>query len=156
MKAAYQFLLHLLGLGCVAACLAIVGTMGRLDIHWAGWIAVGFLGLLAVGIVAGWFPWRGKPLRMLIKGVYVMSAIALIGFGFSIQDPMRPQLWMVLAPLAAAIALRLAFRVAVRGQGDGDKAPRPAPKPPELALTRASKPPEMTPYRLESDDPFVN
>lgn len=156
MKPAYHFLVHLLGLGCVAACLAIVGTMGSLDIHWAGWIAVGFLGLLAVGIVAGWFPWRGRPLRMLIKGVYVMSAIALIGFGFSMKDPMRPQLWMVLGPVAAAIALRLLIRAVTRKAGDGGKAPRPPPKPPELALFGAGKPPDMTPYRPDSDDPFVN
>jgi peptidoglycan/LPS O-acetylase OafA/YrhL len=156
LKAAYHTLVHLLGLGCVAACLAIVGTMGALDIHWAGWIAVGLLGLLAVGIVAGWFPWSGKPLRMLIKGVYVMSAIALIGFGFSIKDPMRPQLWMVLVPLAAAIVLRLLVRGVMRGQGEANKAPRALPKPPELAIMGRGKPPEMTPYSPDADDTFVN
>jgi peptidoglycan/LPS O-acetylase OafA/YrhL len=128
LKVVYHIVLHLLGLGCVAACIAIVGTMGALDIHWTGWVAVAFLGLLAIGIVVGWFPWRGKPLRVLLKGFYVMSAVALIGFGFSMQDPMRPQLWMVLAPLAAAIVVRVAIRVAKRGRGGGGE--RPAPSEP--------------------------
>ena len=116
MKVAYHVILHLLGVGCVAACIAIVGTMGALDIHWVGWIAVAFLSMLAVGIVVGWFPWRGKPLRVLLKGFYAMSALALIGFGFSMQDPMRPQLWMVLLPLVVAIAVRVCIRLAMRGR----------------------------------------
>ena len=128
MKVVYHVVLHLLGLGCVAACIAIVGTMGALDIHWTGWVAVAFLGLLSIGIVLGWFPWRGKPLRVLLKGFYVMSAVALIGFGFSMQDPMRPQLWMVLAPLAAAIVVRVVIRVAKRGRSDDEKT-NPAPLP---------------------------
>lgn len=121
MKVAYHVILHLLGVGCVAACIAIVGTMGALDIHWVGWIAVAFLGLLAVGIVVGWFPWRGKPLRVLLKGFYVMSALALIGFGFAKDDPLKPEWWMLLAPLAAAILVRVVIRVATRGRG-GDSA----------------------------------
>ena len=155
MKAAYHTLVHLLGLGCVAACLAIVGTMGELDIHWAGWIAVGLLGVLAVGIVAGWFPWSGKPLRMLIKGVYVMSAIALIGFGFSMRDPARPQLWMVLVPLAAAMVLRLIVRSVMQSRRVVSRAARPLPLPPEMAPIGTGTPPDMTPYRPGSDDPFV-
>ena len=42
LKVAYHVILHLLGVGCVAACIAIVATMGALDIHWTGWIAVAF------------------------------------------------------------------------------------------------------------------
>ncbi|OYW60495.1 MAG: hypothetical protein B7Z40_19935 [Bosea sp. 12-68-7] len=95
MKLAYHILTHLFGLGCIAACFTIVYSMGEVDIHWSGWIAIALFAMLAVGIVAGIFPWRGKPLRVLIKGVYVMSALALIGFGFSMSDPLRPQLWMV-------------------------------------------------------------
>jgi peptidoglycan/LPS O-acetylase OafA/YrhL len=131
LRVVYHIVLHLLGLGCVSACIAIVGTMGALDIHWTGWVAVAFLGLLSIGIVLGWFPWRGKPLRVLLKGFYVMSAVALIGFGFSMQDPMRPQLWMVLAPLAAAIVVRAVIRVAKRGRSDDQKtnsAPLPIPR----------------------------
>lgn len=120
MKVAYHIILHLLGLACVAACIAIVATMGALDIHWVGWIAVAFLGLLAVGIVLGWFPWRGKPMRVLLKGFYLMSALALIGFGFTKDDPLRPEWWMVLALLAVAIALRIAIRIAMRGRAGSD------------------------------------
>jgi len=116
LKVVYHIVLHLLGLGCVAACIAIVGTMGALDIHWVGWFAMAFLGLLAVGIVLGWFPWRGKPLRMLLKGFYLMSALALIGFGFAMDDPLKPEWWMVLAPLGIAIVLRVAIRFATRGR----------------------------------------
>lgn len=114
LKPLYHIVLHLLGLGCVAACIAIVGTMGALDIHWTGWVAVAFLGLLSIGIVLGWFPWRGKPLRVLLKGFYLMSALALIGFGFTMDDPLKPEWWTVLAPLAAAIVLRVAIRLLMR------------------------------------------
>jgi peptidoglycan/LPS O-acetylase OafA/YrhL len=145
LKVVYHIALHVLGLGCVAACIAIVGTMGALDIHWTGWIAVAFLGLLAIGIAVGWFPWRGKPLRVLLKGFYVMSAVALIGFGFSMQDPMRPQLWMVLAPLAAAIVVRIVFRTTTRGR-NGQSRTQTDPAPP----------PEMAPVRKAADDPFFN
>ncbi len=117
MKVAYQILLHVLGVGCVAACIAIVATMGSLDIHWSGWVAVGFFVVLALGILLGWFPWRGKPLLVLVKGFYVMSALALVGFGFTMSDPWRPQLWMVLAPVIAAIVARIVI-VLMRSRGD--------------------------------------
>jgi len=117
-----------------------VATLGALDIHWAGWIAVAFIALLAVGIVLGWFPWRGKPLRVMLKGVYVMSALALIGFGFSMQDPLRPQWWMVLLPLAAAILVRVIVRIATRGRGDTSSGPAA---------------PEQNSRRAAADDPFA-
>lgn len=119
MKVAYHLLLHILGAGCVAACLAIVATKGDLDIHWSGWIAVAFLAVLALGIVVGWFPWRGRPMRVVLKGIYVMSAIALIGFGFKLTDPLRPQLWMVLAPVGVAIAARVVIRLVARMRTPG-------------------------------------
>ncbi len=117
MKVAYQILLHVLGVGCIAACIAIVATMGSLDIHWSGWVAVGFFVVLALGILLGWFPWRGKPLLVLVKGFYVMSALALVGFGFTMSDPWRPQLWMVLAPVVAAVVARIVI-VLMRSRGD--------------------------------------
>ena len=117
MKVAYQILLHVLGVGCIAACIAIVATMGSLDIHWSGWVAVAFFVVLALGILLGWFPWRGKPLLVLIKGFYVMSALALVGFGFTMSDPWRPQLWMVLAPVIAAVVARIVI-VLMRSRGD--------------------------------------
>ena len=117
MKVAYQLLLHVLGVGCIAACIAIVATMGSLDIHWSGWVAVAYFVVLALGILLGWFPWRGKPLLVLVKGFYVMSALALVGFGFTMSDPWRPQLWMVLAPVVAAIVARILI-VLMRSRGD--------------------------------------
>jgi hypothetical protein len=117
LKVAYQIVLHVLGVGCIAACIAIVATMGSLDIHWSGWVAVGFFVVLALGILLGWFPWRGKPLLVLVKGFYVMSALALVGFGFTMSDPWRPQLWMVLAPVVAAIVARIVI-VLMRSRGD--------------------------------------
>ncbi len=117
MKVAYQILLHVLGVGCIAACIAIVATMGSLDIHWSGWVAVAYFVVLALGILLGWFPWRGKPLLVLVKGFYVMSALALVGFGFTMSDPWRPQLWMVLAPVVAAIVARIVI-VLMRSRGD--------------------------------------
>lgn len=131
MKRAYHILMHLFGVGCIAACIAIVATMGALDIHWSGWIAIAFFAMLALGIVAGWFPWRGRPLQIMIKGVYVMSALALIGFGFTMSDPWRPQLWMVLAALGGAIVLRIILKVIfhLRDEGDAEKAPPPQSPP---------------------------
>jgi hypothetical protein len=117
LKVAYQIVLHVLGVGCIAACIAIVATMGSLDIHWSGWVAVAFFVVLALGILLGWFPWRGKPLLVLVKGFYVMSALALVGFGFTMSDPWRPQLWMVLAPVIAAIVARIVI-VLMRSRGD--------------------------------------
>ena len=110
MKTAYHIVMHLLGLGCIAVCLAIVGSKGDLDLHWSGWIAVAFFVLMSVGIVCGWFPWRGRPLRVLVKGFYVMSALALIGFGFAMDDPLRPPMWLVLSGVALAIALRIVIQ----------------------------------------------
>jgi MFS family permease len=121
MKTAYHIVMHLLGLGCIAVCLAIVGSKGDLDLHWSGWIAVAFFVLMSVGIVCGWFPWRGRPLRVLVKGFYVMSALALIGFGFTIDDPIRPQMWMVLVGLGVAIIARIAIRVVMRVWGGEDE-----------------------------------
>ena len=120
MKVAYHILMHLLGVGCIAGCITIVATMGSLDIHWSGWIAVAFFVMLAVGILLGWFPWRGKPLRVMIKGFYVMSALALFGFGFTMSDPWRPQLWMVLAPVVAAILVRIIV-VVMRSRADAQQ-----------------------------------
>ncbi|MEQ1783457.1 MAG: hypothetical protein ABMA14_19040 [Hyphomonadaceae bacterium] len=117
MKVAYHILMNLLGVGCIAACITIVATMGALDIHWSGWIAVAFFAMLAVGLAMGWFPWRGRPLRMMLKGLYVMSALALVGFGFTMSDPLRPQLWLVLTPVAAAIVGRVVYN-AVRSRAD--------------------------------------
>ncbi len=120
MKILYHLLTHLLGLGSIAACIAIVATMGSLDIHWSGWIAIGFFGMLALGILAGWFPWRGRPLQIMIKGFYVMSAVALIGFGFTLSDPWRPQLWMVVAALGGAILIRIVLKVIFHLRDEGD------------------------------------
>lgn len=136
MKTAYHLVLHSLGVGCIAACIAIVATMGALDIHWSGWLAVAFFGVLATGIVLGWFPWRGKPLRVMIKGFYVMSALALFGFGFSLKDPLRPELWMVLLPVAAAVVVRVVVRVVMRG--------------------RSTPTVEVVPRRTPADDLFLN
>ena len=136
MKTAYHLVLHSLGIGCIAACIAIVATMGALDIHWSGWLSVAFFAVLAIGIAVGWFPWRGKPLRVMIKGFYVMSALALFGFGFSMKDPLRPELWMVLLPVAAAVILRIFIKIVTKG--------RNAPTV------------EIVPRRASADDPFFN
>ncbi len=119
LKLAYHILMHLFGVGCIAACITIVATMGSLDIHWSGWIAVAFFAMLAVGIALGWFPWRGKPMRVMLKGWYVMSALALVGFGFTMSDPWRPQLWMVLTPVVAAIVGRLVFNAVTHARSRG-------------------------------------
>ncbi len=120
MKIAYHILTHAFGLGCIAACFAIVYSMGALDIHWSGWIGVCYFAMLALGILAGWFPWRGRPLQILVKGVYVMSALALIGFGFRMDDPLRVHLWMVLAALGAAIVLRIILKVVFHLRDEGE------------------------------------
>lgn len=122
MKVAYHILMHLLGVGCIAACITIVATLGKLDIHWSGWIAVAFFAMLTVGIAAGWFPWRGRPLRVLLKGLYVMSALALVGFGFTMSDPLRPQLWLVLTPVVAALVGRVVYNAVTHARSRGASA----------------------------------
>lgn len=121
MKVAYHILLNVLGVGCIALCIAIVATLGSLDIHWSGWVAVGFFAVLTVGIAMGWFPWRGKPMRVLLKGLYVMSALALVGFGFTLTDPWRPQLWLVLTPVAAAMIGRAVHNGVTRARNRTDE-----------------------------------
>ena len=140
MKIAYHVLTHLFGLGCIAACFAIVYSMGEVDIHWSGWIAISYFAMLALGIVAGWFPWRGKPLQVLVKSVYVMSALALIGFGFSMSDPLRPQLWMVLAALGGAIVLRVILKVIFHLRDDGDPPVAGTSVTPSVNATPSSTP----------------
>lgn len=127
LKAAYQTLMHAFGIGCVAACIAIVATLGKVDIHWSGWIAVGFFAVLALGIVVGWFPWRGQPLRVMLKGFYLMSAFALLGFGFTRTDPLRPELWMVLGPVALAIVVRIVINVVTHRRSGDDAGPLSTP-----------------------------
>lgn len=128
MKRACQILLHVLGLACIAACLGIVLSKGALNIHGVGWVAVGYFLSLSLGILCGWFPWRGKPVQVLVKGVYTMSALALIGFGFKLDDPWRPELWIVLAVPAAAISLRIILKIVFHlreNGGNDDKACAP-------------------------------
>ena len=40
-------LFHLLGLACIAAAVAILGSMGQLNLGWTGWLAIGFYWWLA-------------------------------------------------------------------------------------------------------------
>jgi cyanate permease len=138
MKLAYHILSQALGLGCIAACLAIVLSKGDIDIHWAGWIGVAYFAILALAIVAGLFPWRGRPLQILVKGVYVMSALALIGFGFAIDDPMRVHLWMVLAGLGGAIVLRVILKVVFHRRDAGEDAVPLAPPPTDEASRKST------------------
>lgn len=119
MKIAYHILTHLFGLGCIAACIAIVSSMGALDIHWSGWLGVAYFTMSVIGILVGWFPWRGRPLQVMIKGFYTMSALAMIGFGFSLKDPLRVHLWMVLAALGSAVLVRVVWKFATRGRDGG-------------------------------------
>ena len=82
----------------------------------AGFVA--FFVVMSVGIVCGWFPWRGQPLRVLVKGFYVMSALALIGFGFAMDDPMRPRLVATLAlPDVRGSALQFRYLFATTDAG---------------------------------------
>jgi len=41
-----------------------------------------------------------------------MSALALVGFGFAMDDPLKPSWWMVLGPLVAAVVVRIAIKLA--------------------------------------------
>lgn len=109
MKTAYHVVMNLLGAGCVLSCIVIVASLGALDLYGSGWVAVVFFATLTLGIVMGWFPWRGKPFLVLLKGLYVMSALALTGFGFQMNDPWQPPLWLVLTPVAAAMIGRAVY-----------------------------------------------
>jgi hypothetical protein len=127
MKIAWTLLLHLVGLACIAADIVIVATVGSLDIHWSGWLAVGFFGVLAMGVATGWVRIRKRPLTIIALGVYVMSAIALLGFGFSINDPLRPSLVFIATPLLIAVFVRLIYKIVTHRRTPDE--PEPAAKP---------------------------
>lgn len=116
MKLAWTLLLHLLGLACIAADIAVIATMGQfasfvpgwLPLNWMGWLAVGFFWMLALGVATCWLRILRQPVLLIMIGFYVMGALALIGFGFS-TDLTRPSLLVAAGPLALAIVLRIAF-----------------------------------------------
>jgi hypothetical protein len=106
MKPGWYILLHLLGLGCIAADIAIIATLGQADLSWVGWVAIGFYWWLGVGVAFGWLRFVGQPLSLIILGVYVMATLLLLGIGFSPQLS-SPSLLLAFAPLATALIGRI-------------------------------------------------
>lgn len=104
----WTILLHLLGLGCIAADIAIIATLGQaaIDLSWTGWLAVGFYWMLAVGLAMGWQRIVGQPLKLIILGFYVMATLMLLGLGFSVAMG-QPTLLLAFAPLATALIGRI-------------------------------------------------
>jgi hypothetical protein len=108
VKLAWFIILHLLGVGCIAADIAIIATLGvqDLDLSWTGWVGVVFLWWLAVGVAMGWKRFIGRPLRLIILGFYIMATLMLLGIGFS-ADMGQPTLLLGFAPLATALIGRI-------------------------------------------------
>ncbi|MDP3494960.1 MAG: hypothetical protein Q8R82_17745 [Hyphomonadaceae bacterium] len=106
MKLAWAILLHLMGIGCIAADIAIIATLGRYDLAWTGWLAVGFYWMLALGLAMGWQRLIGRPLSVIVLGFYVMATLMLLGLGFS-PNMGQPTLLLAFAPLATALLGRI-------------------------------------------------
>lgn len=122
-------LFHLLGLACIAADVAIVGSMGRFNLEWTGWLAIGFYWWLAVGVAMGWKRFVGRPIRLIILGFYVMATFLLLGLGFS-QRMSAPSLLLAFAPLATALAGRIILDIVTHARKPKAKAaPAPPPQP---------------------------
>lgn len=127
MKLAWAILLHLTGVGCIAADIAIIATLGQYDHSWAGWVGLGFYWMLALGLAMGWQRLVRRPLSVIILGFYVMASLMLLGLGFSPKLG-QPTLLLAFAPLATALLGRIILDImASRKAGLANK-PAPPPK----------------------------
>lgn len=106
LRIVWTILLHLLGLACAAADVAIVGLAGQISLSWTGWLGVGFYWWLALGVAMGWQKLVGQPLSLIVIGFYVMATLALLGLGFS-RVLGGPTLLLAFAPLGAALVGRI-------------------------------------------------
>lgn len=122
LRLAWTILLHLLGLGCIAADIAIIATLGQHDLSWTGWLAVGFYWALAVGLAMGWQRIVGQPLKLIVLGFYVMATLMLLGLGFSTAMA-PPTLLLAFAPLATALVGRIILDIVTHAR----RKPMPTP-----------------------------
>lgn len=132
MQTGWYILFHLLGLGCIAADVAIIGSIGQFDLGWTGWLAIGFYWWLAVGVAMGWKRFVGRPVTLVILGFYVMATLLLIGMGFS-KKMSSASLLLAFAPLAAALVGRIILDIIAH---------RTKPKAEPVAAVPAGPPPK--------------
>lgn len=121
LRISWFVLFHLLGLSCIAADIAIIATMGQPDLSWTGWVGVGFCWWVAVGLAMGWKRLVGRPVTLMIFGLYVMATLLLIGMGFS-QKMGSPTLLLAFAPMAVALVGRIILDIIGRGKKPKDAA----------------------------------
>lgn len=106
MKLGWFILFHLLGVSCIAADIAVLATLGQMDLSWLGWLGVGFYWMFAIGVAMGWKRFGGRPLTVIILGFYVLATMLLLGIAFSnAMGP--PTLLLAFAPLATAFIGRI-------------------------------------------------
>lgn len=128
MKLVATILFNLLGVACIAADVAIMATLGQLDLSWAGWIAIAFYWIFAVRLAMGWKRLVGRPLRLILVGVYVMGSLMLLGIGF-VQAMGAPSMLLAFAPLATALIGRIILDVINARKQPKAKPVKAAPPP---------------------------
>lgn len=126
MKPGWYIIFHLLGLGCIAADIAIIATLGQMNLAWTGWVAVGFYWWVAVGVAMGWKRFVGQPVTLMIFGLYVMATLALLGMAFA-PSLSAPSLLLAFAPLATALIGRIVLDIIAHRKRVA--APTPPPQP---------------------------
>jgi len=125
-RIAWTILFHLAGVGCIAADIAIIATLGQHDLSWTGWLGVGFYWMLAIGLAMGWQRIVGQPLKLIILGFYVMATLMLLGLGFSnAMGP--PTLLLAFAPLATALVGRIILDIVAHARRKPMAAPDATP-----------------------------
>ncbi len=128
MQTGWYILFHLLGLGCLAADIAIMATIGQLDLGWTGWFGVGFCWWVAVGLAMGWKRLVGRPVTLMIFGFYMMATLLLLGVGFS-QKMGQPTLLLAFAPMVVALIGRIILDIIAGRRKPKEIAPAKTPAP---------------------------
>jgi hypothetical protein len=124
-------LFHLLGLACIAADVAIIGSIGLFGVEWTGWLAIGFYWWVAVGVAMGWKRFVGRPVTLVILGFYMLASLLLLGLSFS-QKLGGASLLLAFAPLATALVGRIILDIVLharkpKAEGTPAAANTPAP-----------------------------
>lgn len=128
MQTGWYILFHILGLGCIAADIAIIAGVGQVDLSWTGWFGVGFCWWVAVGLAMGWKRLVGRPVTLMIFGFYMMATLLLLGVGFSPKMG-QPTLLLAFAPMVVALIGRIILDIIAGPKKPAASAPAKAASP---------------------------
>ncbi|MDQ2705554.1 MAG: hypothetical protein M3Y43_10340, partial [Pseudomonadota bacterium] len=87
-----------------------------------------FYWIFAVRLAMGWKRLVGRPLRLILVGVYVMGSLMLLGIGF-VQAMGAPSMLLAFAPLATALIGRIILDVINARKQPKAKPVKAAPPP---------------------------